>query len=54
MSGLGVSQSPAFERKESSPLSHRKEKAEHERVLLFLGASSDTALFEKHRSTICF
>ena len=26
----------------SSPLSHRKEKAEHERVLLFLGADKRT------------
>ena len=31
-----------------------KEKPEHECVLVFLGASSDTALFENHRSTICF
>ena len=31
-----------------------KEKPEHECVLVFLGASSDTAFFENHRSTICF
>ena len=32
----------------------KKEKPEHKRVLVFLGASSDTELFKNHRSTICF
>ena len=31
-----------------------KEKPEHKCVLVFPGASSDTAFFENHRSTICF
>ena len=31
-----------------------KEKPEHKCALVFLGASSDTAFFENHRSTICF
>ena len=31
-----------------------KRKTSTQRVLVFLGASSDTAFFENHRSTICF
>ena len=31
-----------------------KRKTSTQRVLVFLGASSDTELFENHRSTICF